>query len=77
MTICNQGLIDKVMSMALLNQYRGYAAKQGVAGSYDLQFGQKADLEKKWIQESYPGMNSNPKEFAKLLASPDIEKESN
>ena len=76
MTICNYGLIDKVMSMALLSQYRGYAEEQGIAGSNDLQFGQKLELEQKWVKKSYPGMNSNVQDFAKLLASLDIKKES-
>ena len=58
----------------MLSQYRGYVAKQGIAGSEILQFGQKLDLEQKWIKESYPGLNSKPQEIAKLMASPDIEK---
>ena len=60
--------------MSMLSQYRGYVAKQGIAGSEILQFGQKLDLEQKWIKESYPGSNSKPQEIAKLMASPDIEK---
>ena len=73
-TICNQGWIDKVIAMSMLSQYRGYVAKQGIAGSETLQFGQKLNLEQKWIKESYPGLNSKPQEIAKLMASPDIEK---
>lgn len=73
-TICNQGWIGKVMAMAILTQYRGYAADQGIISSKNLQFGQNLDLEQKWVTASYPGLKSNPQDFGELLASPNIEK---
>ena len=73
-TICNQGWINQVIWGAMLRQYRDFAKKEGVKNSGSLQFDQDLNLENLWLQQLYPGIQGNPINLVKSLASSHPEK---
>ena len=67
-TICNKGWINKVLARALLKQYQDYAGSKGVQNYSNLKFGDNPDLERIWLTNVYPGVDSDPLSVIKMKA---------
>ena len=49
-------------------QYQDYAGSKGVQNYSDLKFGDNPELEKIWLSNVYPGVDSDPLSVIQVMA---------